>query len=258
MTIFRPCIDLHQGKVKQIVGASFTDSGNNLKTNFISQRPSSWYAELFKKDGLKGGHVIKLGEGNEKAALEALQAYPGGLQIGGGINPDNAEYYLKNGASHVITTSWIFPGLSLDWERLRGLSSRIEKKLLVLDLSCRKMGNSWFISKNKWQTVTDEEITEPLLHKLQEYCGEFLIHAANVEGKCLGIDRELVEFLGRAVEIPATYAGGAKQLSDLDTVKRLSHGKVDLTVGSALDIYGGNLIKYQDCVEFNQSQKEGT
>jgi phosphoribosylformimino-5-aminoimidazole carboxamide ribotide isomerase len=252
MTRFRPCIDLHSGKVKQIVGGSFSNSGEDLKTNYISEHPAAWYAGLYKKDNLAGGHIIMLGEGNEGAALEALRAFSEGLQIGGGIRIENAEFYLLKGASHVIVTSWLIPQDLIDWNRLKQLSHLITKKRLVLDLSCRKLGDSWFISKNKWQTITKEEITESLIKRLQEYCDEFLIHAADIEGKCRGVDEKLVELLGSVVEVPTTYAGGAKHISDLDTVSKLSEGKVDLSIGSALDIFGGRLINYRDCVAFNQ------
>jgi phosphoribosylformimino-5-aminoimidazole carboxamide ribotide isomerase len=253
MTRFRPCIDLYQGKVRQIVGGSYKDSGPEV--NFTSDRPSSWYAELYKKDGLMGGHVIMLGPGNEQAALEALAVFPNGMQVGGGITIDNAEHYLDNGASHVIVTSWIFPGKELDRKRLDRLSNAVGKERLVLDLSCRKSQGTWFIAKDKWQTLTKTEITAQLLQELQQYCAEFLIHAADVEGKCRGIDEELVAFLGNTIGIPATYAGGARHISDLERVAELSRGKVDLTVGSALDIFGGNLVKYSDCVSFNRSRK---
>ena len=79
-----------------------------------------------------------------------------------------------------------------------------------------------------------------------------LVHAADVEGKCEGIDERLVEFLGSHCPIPVTYAGGARSFEDLATVDLLSEGKVDLTIGSALDIFGGMQVKYSDCVEWNQ------
>ncbi len=255
MTRFRPCIDLHQGKVKQIVGGSLTDSGEALKTNFVSEHASAWFAELYRRDGLTGGHVIALGLGNDDAALEALKTYPQGLQMGGGINLANAEKYLQAGASHVIVTSWIFPEGQLDLSRLAQLSSSIGKSKLVLDLSCRRKAQDWFVTTNRWQTFTAQALTSELFTELAAYCNEFLIHAADVEGQCKGIDSELVSFLGSACPLPVTYAGGAQDLSDLNKVQQLSHGKVDLTIGSALDIFGGSLIKYADCVNYNSQQK---
>ncbi|MFC1586143.1 phosphoribosylformimino-5-aminoimidazole carboxamide ribotide isomerase [Fibrobacterota bacterium] len=255
MTIFRPCIDLHRGKVKQIVGSTFDEAGAGLKTNFTSSRSSSWYAGLYKKDGLKGGHIIRLGKGNREAALEALAAYPGGLQIGGGMNPGNAESFLNAGASHIIVTSWIIPGVKLDWDRLEFFSDIVGKNQLVVDLSCRRQGDSWFVAKDKWRTITEEKLNTALLDKLQDYCGEFLVHAVDSEGKQQGIDKKLVEFLGRSVSIPTTYAGGARHLSDLSSVEDLSKGTLDVTIGSALDVFGGTQVAYRDCVEFNRSRK---
>ncbi|MBF0431067.1 MAG: phosphoribosylformimino-5-aminoimidazole carboxamide ribotide isomerase [Fibrobacteria bacterium] len=251
MTIFRPCIDLHNGKVKQIVGGTWSGNAQEIAVNFTSEHSSGWYAERYKKDGLKGGHVIMLGPGNENAALEALKSYPGGMQLGGGITPDNAKDYLDAGASHVIVTSWVIPQERLDRERLATLIKMVGVNRLVLDLSCRKQGNSWFIAKDRWQTITKEEITPELLHELESCCDELLIHAADIEGQCKGIDQELTSFLGKYTNIPVTYAGGANNLADLTLVEKLSSGKVDLTIGSALDIFGGSLIQYQDCVDFN-------
>ena len=258
MTKFRPCIDLHDGKVKQIVGSSLSDSGNGLKTNFETDRSSAWFAELYQKDGIKGGHVIMLGKGNEKAAKEALAAYPGGLQVGGGITADNACEYIDAGASHVIVTSWIFPEGKLDRERLERLSTTVGREHLVLDLSCKRVsahGQSprWKIATNRWQTLIDIEISEDTLQDLAKYCDEFLVHAADVEGKQQGMDDELIVFLAKHSPIPVTYAGGAKSLEDLVHVREISGGKVDLTIGSALDLFGGKGVKYDDCVRFNKA-----
>ena len=143
--MFRPCIDLHEGKVKQIVGGSLGDDPAALRTNFVSDRPARWFAELYRRDDLRGGHVIMLGPGNEPAAREALAAFPGGLQVGGGINPDNARSFLEAGASHVIVTSWIFREGRLEEERLRQLSAALGKNRLVLDLSCRRKEGDYFV-----------------------------------------------------------------------------------------------------------------
>jgi len=253
MTLFRPCIDIHQGKVKQIVGGTLSDS-DTPKTNFVSEKSPSYYANLYKKDGLKGGHVIMLGKGNVEAAKEALSAYPNGLQVGGGINPDNAQEYLDAGASHVIVTSWVFDGAHLDMEKVEKLSKTVGKEHLVLDLSCRRTANGWNVATNRWQTVTDAVVDEALLQKLGSYCDEFLVHAADVEGLERGMDEDLIRFLAEKSPIPVTYAGGAKSINDLVRCKEISGGRVDLTIGSSLDIFGGAGTRYADCVAFNQEQ----
>ena len=248
--MFRPCIDLHEGKVKQIVGGTLGEAG--LRTNFVSEKPARWFAELYRLDGLAGGHVIMLGPGNEAEARSALGAFPGGLQIGGGVNAQNARGWLDSGASHVIVTSWVFREGRVDWARLDKLVKTISKNRLVLDLSCRKRGENYFVVTDRWQKFTELAITPENLQKLAGSCAEFLIHAVDVEGLCRGIDRELVEMLGRWTPIPATYAGGANSISDLEEVSRLGGGKVDLTIGSALDIFGGTGVKYENCVAFNR------
>lgn len=250
--MFRPCIDLHEGRVKQIVGGTLSDEAGGLRTNFVSDRPAAWYAGLYRRDGLRGGHVIMLGAGNEDSARAALAAYPGGLQIGGGINADNAPAWLEAGASHVIVTSWVFREGQVDWARLRQLVATVGKERLVLDLSCRRRGDSYLVVTDRWQNFTALEISAETLQSLSGYCAEFLIHAVDVEGLCRGIDRELVEKLGRWSPIPMTYAGGANSLTDLEEVTRAGQGRVDLTIGSALDIFGGRGIRYADAVAFNR------
>ena len=250
--MFRPCIDLRDGKVVQIVGGTLSDNAADVRTNFVSERPAAWFAELYQRDGLQGGHVIMLGPNNESPARSALAAYPGGLQIGGGINAGNARAWLNAGASHVIVTSWVFRDGKLDEARLAELVQLIGNEKLVLDLSCRKRGADYFVVTDRWQTFTELKITEPILHKLAKSCAEFLVHAVDVEGLCHGIDRELVELLGYWTPIPTTYAGGANSLADLETVTKLGEGKVHLTIGSALDIFGGNGVRYADAVAFNR------
>ncbi len=250
--MFRPCIDLHEGKVKQIVGGTLSDERDRLQTNFVSDRPAAWYAELYQKDGLKGGHVIMLGPGNETEARAALQAYRGGLQIGGGINLDNARHWLEAGASHVIVTSWVFRGGQVDWARLEQLVALTGKARLVLDLSCRQRGDKYFVVTDRWQKFTDVAITAETLARLAGSCDEFLIHAVDVEGQCRGIDGELVARLARWSPIPATYAGGANSLADLEAVTQIGQGRIDLTIGSALDIFGGSGVRYEDAVAFNR------
>ena len=250
--MFRPCIDLHEGKVKQIVGGTLGDGSSAPRTNFVSDRSSVYYAELYRRDGLAGGHVIMLGPGNEEAGRAALAAYPGGLQIGGGINLENAAGYLEDGASHVIDTSWVFQGGKVNWDRLAALVKVIGRDRLVLDLSCRRRDEKYFVVTDRWQNFTDVELNRESLEKLAASCAEFLVHAVDVEGLCRGIDRELVTHLGRWSPIPATYAGGANSLSDLEEVMRLGQGRIHLTIGSALDIFGGTGVRYADVVAFNK------
>jgi phosphoribosylformimino-5-aminoimidazole carboxamide ribotide isomerase len=250
--MFRPCIDLHEGKVKQIVGGTMNDDPSKVRTNFVSERSSAWFAELYRGDGLAGGHVIMLGAGNEEAGRAALRAFPGGLQIGGGIHPGNASAFLDAGASHVIITSWVFQEGRLDWERLKQLVSAIGRGRLVLDLSCRRRGADYYVVTDRWQKFTEMMLTRETLEKLGLFCAEFLVHAVDVEGLCRGIDGELVEKLGHWSPIPCTYAGGASSLADLEEVTRLGQGRIDLTIGSALDIFGGTGVRYEEAVAFNR------
>jgi phosphoribosylformimino-5-aminoimidazole carboxamide ribotide isomerase len=254
--MFRPCIDLHEGKVKQIVGDTLGAKSGQLRTHFISERTAAWYAELYRRDALSGGHVIMLGSGNESEARSALRAYPGGLQIGGGINPENARGWLEAGASHVIVTSWIFHEGRLDLDRLKQLFETAGKQKLVLDLSCRRRGADHCVVTDRWQTFTDLTVSQGNLERLAPFCAEFLVHAVEVEGHCQGMDQELVAKLGQWSPIPTTYAGGANSLGDLETVARLGQGRVDLTIGSALDIFGGNGVRYEDVVAFNRKLRE--
>jgi phosphoribosylformimino-5-aminoimidazole carboxamide ribotide isomerase len=251
--VFRPCIDLRDGKVVQIIGGTLSDNPATTRTNFISQNPARWFAELYKRDNLRGGHVIMLGAGNESEARSALAAFRGGLQIGGGINSANAREWLDAGASQVIVTSWVFREGRVDWARLEELVKIVGKNKLVLDLSCRKRDGNYFVVTERWQKFTELEVNTETLKKFSGYCAEFLIHAVDVEGLCHGIDRELVEMLGKSTPIPVTYAGGASSIADLETVTELGQGKVDLTIGSALDIFGGTSVKYEDCVNFNRN-----
>lgn len=250
--VFRPCIDLHDGKVKQIVGGSLSQDPAALRTNFVSEQPPAWYAQRYREDGLTGGHVIQLGSGNEPAACEALAAYPGGLQLGGGVNLDNARQWLDAGASHVIVTSWVFREGALDENRLRALVQAVGRSRLVLDLSCRKRGEDYYVVTDRWQKFTSLKLGRETLSSLAGSCDEFLIHAVDVEGLCRGIDLWLVERLAEWAPIPTTYAGGAKSLEDLETVTRVSQGRIDLTIGSALDLFGGSGVRYQEAVEFNR------
>ena len=249
MTKFRPCIDLHEGKVKQIVGGSLNDQGAD--TNFISDYNSAHYANLYKEHNLTGGHVIALGPNNQEAVIDALNQWPNGLQFGGGVNASNAAEFIKAGASHVIVTSALFENDEFSFEKLEEIKSIVGKDRLILDLSCRRTDTGWNIATNRWQTVTKTQITPETLEALSSHCAEFLIHAADVEGLQAGIDKELVTLLGQHATIPVTYAGGARSLEDLKDVQALSNGKVDLTIGSALDIFGGNGITLDECIAWN-------
>lgn len=236
----------------QIVGGTLQDSGAGVRTNFVSELSPASYAARYREDGLTGGHVIALGPGNEAAAREALAAYPGGMQFGGGVRLDNARGWLDAGASEVIVTSWVFRDGHLDWDRLKELVAAIGKERLVLDLSCRKRGDRYIVVTDRWQKFTELELNAATLESLSNYCIEFLVHAVDVEGLCRGIDGELVRDLAEWSPLPTTYAGGAKSLEDLETVERMGKGRVDLTIGSALDIFGGTGVKYAECVSFNR------
>lgn len=255
---FRPCIDIHKGKVKQIVGSTLGDKkeeNSSLVTNFESDKPAAYYAKLYKEDQLTGGHVIMLGADplSESASIEALHAYPGGLQIGGGINPTNALSYIHEGASHVIVTSYVFKEGKMDIERLKGLAHVVGKQRLVLDLSCRIKEGLYYIVTDRWQKFTDVCLDQRVLEFLALYADEFLVHGVDVEGKKLGIDEDLVTLLGRYSPIPVTYAGGVTTMADLDRIQTAGLGRVDVTVGSALDIFGGNLA-YRDVVDWHLQQ----
>ena len=254
--MFRPCIDLHQGKVKQIVGGTLAEGSRRLRTNFVSDQSAAWYAELYRRDGLSGGHVIMLGPGNESEARAALRAFPGGLQIGGGINSDNARDWLEAGASHVIVTSWVFRNGEVDWDRLASLVGLVGQSRLVLDLSCRRRGDEYVVVTDQWQKFTRLAIGPEILQRFAESCAEFLVHAVDVEGLCEGIDRQLISNLATWSPIPTTYAGGARSLDDLEEVERLGQGRIDLTIGSALDIFGGTGVRYEEVVAFNRQRKK--
>ncbi len=246
---FRPCIDIHKGKVKQIVGGTLNDDG--AKENFVSSRDSSYYAELFKNDGLTGGHIIMLDRSEEthSAAMEAIKAYPGGMQVGGGINDTNCVEYLESGASHIIVTSYIFSDGKINYENLEKLVSLCGAEHIVLDLSCKATSDGkYMIATDRWQKLTDTELTPAVLEELSSKCNEFLVHAVNAEGLKAGIDPELVKILATS-PIPVTYAGGIGKMADVSEIETLGKGKVDFTVGSALDLFGGTL-PYKEFVKF--------
>jgi len=252
---FRPCIDLREGRVVQIVGGSLKDDDSSgLVTNFETERSSAEYARMYMADNLKGGHVISLGPGNFDAAISALNAFPGGLQLGGGITPENGKEYLDAGASHVIVTSYVFRNGEVDEDRLNRLVKAFGKKRLVLDLSCRKRDNDYWVVTDRWQCFTKVCITKRMFDWLSAYCDEFLVHGVDVEGKQNGIEKDLVKMLGEYSSIPVTYAGGARTLEDLDHVNEYGNGHVDLTIGSALDIFGGQ-VRYRDIVKWGTAEK---
>jgi len=246
---FRPCIDLHQGKVKQIVGSSLNLDAATLQTNFQAQEPAAWFARRYREDNLTGGHMILLGPGNETAAQEALAAWPGGLQLGGGVNLDNAKTWLDAGAEKLIVTSFVFRQGKLDEDRLQAISSLVGPHRLVLDLSCRPWAGSYFVVTDLWQNFTELAVTPATLSHLSRYAEEFLIHAVEVEGKALGVDAALIRILGSWGQAPMTYAGGISSWADIETLKTQGQGVLDFTVGSALDLFGGQGLAYADLVQ---------
>ena len=249
---FRPCIDIHNGKVKQIVGGSLRDQGDHAEENFSSDQGAAYFARMYRKDGLRGGHIILLNppsseyyQETKRQAMEALKAYPGGMQIGGGITAENAEEFISAGASHVIVTSYVFQGGKICFDHLEELVKAVGKEKIVLDLSCRKKEDgNYYIVTDRWQTFTDVRISTDLFCRLGEYCDEFLVHGVDVEGKASGVETKLVELLSGYEGCPVTYAGGIGSLEDLHIFEEKSKGKIDFTIGSALDLFGGK-IPYQ-------------
>ena len=245
---FRPCIDIHNGYVKQIVGGSLADRNSSADENFVSEQGGDFYARLYKSRGLTGGHVIILNpagseyyEADRRQAFAALSEFPGGLQIGGGVNDENAAEYLEKGASHVIVTSYVFKDGSISFERLERLKSAVGAEHIVLDLSCRKRDGKYFIVTDRWQKFTDMEVTKENILMLKGYCDEFLVHAVDAEGKQKGIEEGIASLLGNTEGIISTYAGGIGSYEDIELLRTLGKGNVDFTVGSGLDIFGGRL-----------------
>ncbi|MCI5869263.1 MAG: phosphoribosylformimino-5-aminoimidazole carboxamide ribotide isomerase [Dorea sp.] len=253
---FRPCIDIHNGKVKQIVGGSLKDQNDQAVENFSSVQEADYFAQLYKEDGLKGGHVILLNppssdfyQKTREQAIKALKMYPGGLQIGGGITDKNAGEYIDAGASHVIVTSYVFQDGVIRWDHMENLCQAVGKEHVVIDLSCRKKGEDYFIVTNRWQTFTKVKLTKKVLDQISDYCDEFLVHGVDVEGKASGIEEELVGLLSTEERIPVTYAGGIGSLADLEQFRKITGGRLDFTIGSALDLFGG-IIPYQDVKQY--------
>lgn len=259
---FRPCIDIHNGKVKQIVGSSLRDAGDQAEENFVAEQDGAFFARLYKNAGICGGHIILLNPeqseyygATREQALLALHEYPGGLQIGGGIHAGNAAFFIKEGASHVIVTSYVFKDGRISFENLNRLVSAVGKEHLVLDLSCRFKEDGYYIVTDRWQKFTEEKVTTELLDRLAEYCDEFLVHAVDVEGKASGIEEELAGLLGRWNRIPVTYAGGVRNFEDLRKIRELGHGHLNVTIGSALDLFGGTM-PYQKVLDYIASVQE--
>lgn len=253
---FRPCIDIHNGKVKQIVGGSLKDTGSRAEENFVSEQDAAFYARFYRESGIRGVHIILLNkegskyyEETKEQALLALSEYPGGLQAGGGIRADNALEYLEAGASHVIVTSYVFRNGMIDWENLSRISSAAGREHLVLDLSCRRKSGKYYIVTDRWQRFTDVALSEKVLEELAGFCAEFLVHAVDVEGKSQGIEEPLVSLLGSWRGIPVTYAGGIGSFEDLAKLKELGGNRLNVTIGSALDLFGGDM-NYEEVLKF--------
>ena len=258
---FRPCIDIHNGKVKQIVGGSLSDMGDYASENFVADQDAAFFAKLYQSAQIKGGHIILLNaksseyyEATKTQALNALKAYPGGLQVGGGITPETAPEFLEAGASHVIVTSYVFHDGEIDFDRLQKLVDVVGKEHLVLDLSCKKADDGYYIVTDRWQKMTRQKVSHELMDRLMEYCDEFLIHAVDVEGKVSGIEKELVAMLGQWGEIPVTYAGGVGSFDDLEELKVLGQNRVNVTIGSALDLFGGEM-GYEEVISYIGTSK---
>lgn len=253
---FRPCIDIHNGKVKQIVGGSLKDEGNQAKENFVAEQDAAYFAEFYKKDKIRGGHIILLNPADssyyketKRQALLALHTYPGGMQAGGGIHAENAKEFIEAGASHVIVTSYVFKDGKVNYNNLEKILAAVGKEHLVLDLSCRKKDGDYYIVTDRWQKFTEEKITPELLDKLKEYADEFLVHAVDVEGKASGIEVPLAEMLGDWGRIPITYAGGVGSFEDLKQLKEYGKGRLNVTIGSALDLFGGRMA-YKEVLQY--------
>ena len=258
---FRPCIDIHNGKVKQIVGGSLLDVGNQAEENFVATQDAAFYAKLYKESNIKGGHIILLNkagtpfyEEDVAQARGALLEYPKGLQIGGGITAENAKEFLDMGASHVIVTSYVFRDGVVDYDRLNALEQAVGRQHIVVDLSCRKKDGAYYIVTDRWQKFTKEMVCEETIIKLQDYADEFLIHAVDVEGKANGVEEDLVKMLSEYATIPITYAGGVGSYEDIEVIRQLGKGKLDITIGSALDLFGGHL-EYDRVITMMDKQK---
>lgn len=253
---FRPCIDIHNGSVKQIVGSSLLDERNQAKENFVATQDAAYFAKLYQSKNLKGGHVILLNkagssffEKTKEQALSALAAYPEGLQIGGGVTDENAMEYIHAGASHVIVTSFVFSNGKIHYENLEKLVQAVGREHIVLDLSCKKYEDGYYVMTDRWQNKTDTKLTVEVMKELSVYCDEFLVHAVDVEGKSQGIEEDLVKMLGEFMDRPVTYAGGIHNFDDLYKLRELGKNHVNATIGSALDLFGGDM-KWEEVLNY--------
>ena len=256
---FRPCIDIHNGEVKQIVGSSLNDENSQAKENFVAKMDAAFYADFYQQRNISGGHVILLNkegtpyfEATKEQALLALKTYPKGLQIGGGVNDQNAAFYLDQGAQKIIVTSYVFRDGQIDYENLEKLKKEAGKENIVLDLSCKKYEDGYYVMTDRWQKKTETKVTVERMRALTEYCEEFLIHAVDVEGKANGIEEELAAMLGQVDFATMTYAGGVHNFDDLCKLKKLGNNRVNVTIGSALDLFGGNMKFTEVCDYVNQ------
>lgn len=244
---FRPCIDIHNGHVVQIVGSSLRDENDSAQNNFVSEKDSAYYANLYKEHGLSGGHIIILNgkdseyyEATKAEAVKALQTYNGGMQIGGGITDKNAEEYILAGASHIIVTSYVFSDGKICYNNLNRLNSAVGREHICLDVSCRMRNGKYYVVTDRWQKFTDVVLDENLIVSLSEYCDELLVHAVDVEGRKAGINATIAGILEKS-PIPVTYAGGISSLDDIAKIRSIGNNKIDFTIGTALNIFGGDL-----------------
>ncbi|MDO4509913.1 MAG: phosphoribosylformimino-5-aminoimidazole carboxamide ribotide isomerase [Lachnospiraceae bacterium] len=244
---FRPCIDIHNGHVVQIVGSSLRDENDSAQNNFVSEKDSAYYANLYKEHGLSGGHIIILNgkdseyyEATKAEAVKALQTYKGGMQIGGGITDKNAEEYILAGASHIIVTSYVFSDGEICYNNLNRLNSAVGREHICLDVSCRMRNGKYYVVTDRWQKFTDVVLDENLIVSLSEYCDELLVHAVDVEGRKAGINATIAGILEKS-PIPVTYAGGISSLDDIAKIRSIGNNKIDFTIGTALNIFGGDL-----------------
>lgn len=254
---FRPCIDIHNGQVKQIVGSSLRDKGDKATENFVATNDASFYARLYKEHNLKGAHVIMLNskdseyyEATKAQALLALSEYKDSLQVGGGIDDKNAKFFIDNGASHVIVTSFAFKDGRIQYENLAALVKAVGKEHIVLDLSAGKKDGEYVIVTDRWQKYSEVNITINLFTQLSSYCDEFLVHGIDTEGLKKGPDMELIKILSDVsgkIATPITYAGGIANTNHIKMIEELSEGKLNYTIGSALDIFGGSLSFEEVC-----------
>ncbi|MBT3539096.1 phosphoribosylformimino-5-aminoimidazole carboxamide ribotide isomerase [bacterium] len=246
---FRPCIDILNGKVTQIVGETLA-TNSLVAENFVTNKNAAYFADLYKKNNLAGGHIIMLDktEKTKSQTIEALKTFPQDFQVGGNINSDNAQEFINAGASHIIVTSYIFKDNKLSPLRLQRLMSAVKKEKIVLDLSCRKKNNEYYVVTNRWQIFSNFKVTSKNLETLSNYCDEFLIHGVDSEGKLQGVEIDLLNILKDFTGIPITYAGGIRDMNDIEKIKQTGNGYINFSVGTALDIFGGEL-NYNKVIE---------